>query len=394
MATHSRAADEPYTHHFMTTVERVDGQRVALEETYFYPEGGGQPADRGTLDGVTVSDVQTVDGEIVHILDGEPSFEAGSFVSASVDEEFRRYCMRAHTASHALYGAARTRFEGLGYGGFDISPEKVRVDLETVTPIDDEDLVELESLVNRVVWEDRGVSWESVPREQALAREDVAFNTATEEGVTDAETVRLVEIEDWDVAACGGTHVRSTSEIGPVAVLDRSNPGEGQTRVTFTVGPAAIDHRAHERREAMAAARRLDTTTTDLAGAVETLRDEREAARERHEALRERYVDSQLDALNTVERDGLAWLVGALDGVDANALAEQAQSLAGERAAVVVLVAADGSSLAVATAGERDATALVERATDAFGGGGGGSETVAQGGGLDASAADILDRYP
>lgn len=396
MASESRASEEPYTHHFMTTVESVDGTRVTLEETYFYPEGGGQPADKGVIDGVRVTDVQTVDETVVHHVEKPPSFGAGDFVSASVDDDFRRYCMRAHTASHALYGAGRRLFEGLGYGGFDIGPEKVRVDLETAEPIEDDDLIELERLVNRVVWEDRPVRWEEVPSEQALSREDVAFNVATRAGVEDAETVRLVEIEEWDVAACGGTHVRATSEIGPVTVLSRSNPGEGQTRVTFTVGPGAIQHRASERRAAMAAARTLDSTRTDLDDAVAELREERDTARAAYDDLLDDYVARQIAGLreDIVEVDGETWLVGSIDGLGANDLADRSQSLAGDAADMVVLVSSDGSALAVATDGDASATALVERATDAFGGGGGGSNTVAQGGGLDASVNEIVDLYP
>ncbi len=70
------------------------------------------------------------------------------------------------------------------------------------------------------------MTWEEIPRDEALDRDDIAFNTKTEEGI-EGETVRVVTIEDWDVAACGGIHVGNTREIGPVTVLGRSNPGEG-----------------------------------------------------------------------------------------------------------------------------------------------------------------------
>lgn len=393
MAGQSHGPEEPYTHHFMTTVERVDDDRVVLEETYFYPEGGGQPADRGSIDGLSVVDVQTVDGEVVHVLEGVPSFGAGDFVSGSVDEQFRQYCMRAHTASHALYGAGRRLFEDLGYGGFDISPEKVRVDLSTSGAIDDDALVELERLVNEVVWEDRSVSWSQVPREDALARGDVAYNAATEEGVTDDESIRLVEIDGWDVAACGGTHVSETSEIGPVTVLDRSNPGEGLTRVTFAVGPDAIDRRARDHESALAAARALDVSVRGLPRGVADLQNQYDALQTDHEQLRERYVRTQIDGIEVQRADGVTWLVGPVDGLDANGLAEWSQEYLGD-GNVVVLVADDGSTLAAATDGSRDARDLVDRATDTFGGGGGGSETVAQAGGLDATAAEICELYP
>lgn len=225
----SKAPDDPETLTFDATVEE-GGEKIVLSETYFYPAGGGQPADRGTLGGCEVLDVQTIDGDVVHTIEGE--IESRTTVTGEIDPEFRRYCMRAHTASHILYGAGRKLFEDLGYGGFGITSEKIRVDFRTSSQIDDETLVELEQLVNRCIWESRNVTWNRMPRAEALDRDDIAFNTKTEEGIT-GETVRVVEIDCWDVAACGGTHVPNTRRIGSVSVLDRSNPGEGLTRVEF-----------------------------------------------------------------------------------------------------------------------------------------------------------------
>jgi alanyl-tRNA synthetase len=402
----SLAPDEPDVTTFETPVAAVapgsgDGRpEVVLGETYFYPEGGGQPPDRGTVAGVPVTDVQAADGRVIHRLAEPLPAEEGETVACAVAPAFRRYCRRAHTASHVLYGAGRRLFDDLGYGGFGItapavddgvvSGGKVRVDLRTPDGIDDDALVELERLTNRTVWDSRAVSWRRVPADEALDREDVAFNTKTEEGVT-GDTVRLVEIDGWDVAACGGTHVADTAEIGPVTVLDRSNPGEGLTRVEFAVGPRAVDRRATDHRAALGAARALGTAVADLPDGVAKLQDERDDLRSELSALRERYVDARVASLRetVVERDGREWLVGSVEGLDANALADRAGALAGEAAAVVALVAAD-ASLAVATDGTVDANDVVTAVTDRFGGGGGGSPTVAQAGGIDADPDAVV----
>ncbi|MDG5777756.1 alanyl-tRNA editing protein, partial [Haloarculaceae archaeon H-GB1-1] len=338
MATHAPA--EPYVTSFEATVERVEDREVVLDATYFYPEGGGQPADRGTLGGVEVVDVQKGDGEVVHTLSESPDFEADDDVAGEVDETYRTYCMRAHTASHVLYGAGRRLLDDLGYGGFGITDEKVRVDFTTPTEIDDEVLVELERLVNRAVWESRPVSWENLPQEEALELDDIAFNTKTEEGVTGDETVRVVTVGEpasgegdvWDVAACGGTHVENTREIGPVTVLDRSNPGEGMTRVEFAVGPAAIERRADAHRAAREAARTLDTRPLDLPEMVESVADERDELEAELDDLQEMAVDARIAELQeeTFERDGQSWLVGDVPGLDANGLADTAQDIAGD----------------------------------------------------------------
>ncbi|WP_049899665.1 serine-tRNA(Ala) deacylase AlaX [Halococcus agarilyticus] len=385
------APAEPYTTEFEAVVESRDDDELVLDETYFYAESGGQPPDRGTLAGERIVDVQERDGEIVHTLADAPAVEVGETVAGRIDPAFRTYCMRAHTASYMLYGAGRRLFDDLGYGGFDIDEHKVRVDFATPTAIDDAALVTLERLVNRAVWDSKDVTWETAPREAALARDDVAFNTKTEEGIA-GEAVRLVDVDGWDVAACGGTHVRNTREIGPVAALDRSNPGEGVTRVEFAVGPAAIQRRSAEKTAALDAAAALETRVTDLPDAVARLRDERDALAAERTGLQERLVESRLDELRetVVERDGHRWLVGTVDHLDTNELAERANDLAGSAADAVALVGADGESIAVATDGEIDASRVVDDLTAEFGGGGGGSETVAQAGGFDADPEKLV----
>jgi alanyl-tRNA synthetase len=386
----SRAAAEPYVTEFETTVERVDGG-VVLSESYFYPESGGQPADRGRIADHRVVDVQRVDGDVVHTLDAAPSLEPGDSVRGVVDADFRTYCARAHTASHVLYGAGRRLLDDLGYGGFGIGEEKIRVDLATSTDIDDDTLVEVEQLVNRAVWDSRDVTWEELPREEALSREAVAFNAKTEEGVA-GEEVRIVEIDGWDVAACGGTHVRNTREIGPVTLLERSNPGEGLTRVEFAVGLAGIERRGAVASAARAAARELDTGPLDVDSAAARLVEERDRLADQVETLREQVVEARLAELRnaTVTRDGREWLAGRVPTDDANALAEFAGELVDGSPAVAALVGENGGYVAVATDGSVDAGSVVDDVTTEFGGGGGGSPTVAQGGGLDADPEEVV----
>jgi len=434
--TASRAPADPEVREFEATVESVDGREVVLSETFFYAESGGQPADRGTIDGVLLDDVTERDGRVVHVLAEEPpeSIAVGETVSAIVDDAFRTYCARAHTASHVLYGAARRTCDELGYAGFDISAEKVRVDLTTADPIDDEDLAELERLANRAVWDSLPVSWETLSEEAARATEGIAFNTKTEEGaMSGSEAVRVVTIggggpadaggegsdaggekdagsEDgendaaaWDVAACGGTHVRNTSEIGPISVLDRSNPGEGVTRVEFAVGPTAIDHDAAVHAAALDAATSLDARVGDLPEAVDRLRDEVDRLEGELRDARTDLLAARLSELPTTEVDGATVAVGTVDDADPNDLRGPAETfLGGDDAPDAVAAVGTGSApfVVVSVAGDAagggddgaglDAGGVVSAVTDEFGGGGGGGPTFAQGGGLDADPDAVV----
>jgi alanyl-tRNA synthetase len=268
------------------------------------------------------------------------------------------------------------------------------VDFTTTTDIDDATLVELERLTNRVVWDARDVSWERVPKQEALDRENIAFNTKTEEGVlSGSDTVRVVTVDDWDVAACGGTHVSNTREIGPVEVLSRSNPGEGLTRVEFAVGPTGIDDRAETKRAALAASRELGISVAGLPERVADLRDERDRLESELHDLEAEVLDARLADLPTEQRDGLTWRVGTVAGFDANTVGDRLKSLVGEAGDVLAVVGSGDSRfvvVAVTGAAAADAGDIVDRVTDEFGGGGGGGPTFAQGGGLSADADDVV----
>jgi alanyl-tRNA synthetase len=434
----SLAAGEPYTTRFEATVDAIDGRDVELSSTYFYPESGGQPADTGRLRDHRVVDVQSrEDGTVVHTLAEPPTFGVGATVLGHIDRARRLYCMRAHTASHVVYGAARRCMDDLGYGGFGISVrprtpagattsegddrepatapadgdgrDKVRVDFLTSTDVDDDVLVELESLANRTVWESRDVDWAVMPETEARALDGIAFNDKTEEGVFGVdESVRVVTVggaavaagepagETWDVAACGGTHVRNTREIGAVSVLERSNPGEGMTRVEFAVGPAAIEQRAADKRALLAASRALGTSTSEVPDAIRRLQGDVESLREKVDSLQRGVLADRVDSAASAQTDGEDAVVADLAAVDvdANDVEAVARDAAGDRANVVVLVGEDGGTFVVVAASADasvDADAVVDDVTDAFGGGGGGSPTFAQGGGVDAESDEIVN---
>ncbi len=416
--TASRAAAEPDVREFEATVENVDGREIVLSETYFYAEAGGQPADRGTLAGTLVENVRERDGEVVHVLAEPAGIEAGETISGVIDDDFRTYCMRAHTASHVLYGAARRIRDGLGYAGFDISPEKVRVDLTADEPLDDADLVELERLANRAVWDSLPVTWETLPEAEAREVEGVAFNEKTEEGAMGGdEAVRVVTVEGWDAAACGGTHVRNTAEIGTIETLDRSNPGKGVTRVEFAVGPTAIDRDAAVHAAALEAATAVDADVDGLVAAVERLREENDRL---ESELRETTADllgARLREFGTTEIGGARWAIGTVEDAEPNDLREPAEAIlregsdagdgdegvdaadapdalaaVGPGPAPFVVVAASPETNGGENEHEAvDAGAVVDAVTDEFGGGGGGGPTFAQGGGLSAEPEAVVD---
>jgi len=211
----------------------------------------------------------------VHTLDETADFEAGETVSGQVDETFRTSSMRAHTASHVVYGVGRKLFDGHGYGGFDIGEDTIRMDFDTSDDADAVNALTIQRMANEAVWDSRAVNWYEMDATEARNDEDIVFNLGENADATD--TVRIVEIEGWDISACGGTHVENTVEIGPIRVTDISNPGADLVRVKYAVGPTAIQQQIEERRGATRAADILDTSVTDLPRRAEDLLDEAEA---------------------------------------------------------------------------------------------------------------------
>lgn len=378
-------AREPEQLDFESEVVACNGTEVELADTYFFAESGGQPADRGTLGGVEVADVYYADGRTVHVLAEPPECSVGDRVDGVIDAEFRRYCQRAHTASHVVYGAARRELDELGYGGFAVDQEKVRIDVESDSAIDDAMLITLEEHANRAVWESRSVDWYSMSTDDAMAAPDVAFNVATEEEVfSDASEVRIVEITGWDRAACGGTHVRNTAEIGLIRMLDRSNPGSGLTRVEFAVGPTAIDHQARLHADARRAARTADATPGRLTDAIQEMRSVIETRDDRVRTLERMVLEERLATAPRTESNDLTWVVQTVPEVetDTTTTVLRDQRDHGVEDVFVTVSGESRSSISVGTNGDVDASEVINRVTDTLGGGGGGGSELAQGGGI------------
>ena len=222
-----------------------DGE-VVLNQTAFYPEGGGQPSDGGTLvaedDVCKVVDAQKLQGAngpvVVHRIDGK--LKVGAMVRGRVDWGRRLSHTRHHTATHIMLGAAR-RVLGphVWQAGAQKGADRSRVDVQHYRRISDEELREMEQLVNVVVMEDLPVDKTWMPRDEAERRYGFQLYQG---GVPPGRDIRVVRIQDFDVEACAGTHVRSTSEVGPVKIVRTERVQDGIERIEFTAGLAAVKH--------------------------------------------------------------------------------------------------------------------------------------------------------
>jgi len=221
---------------FTATVDQVADEYLVLDGTYFYPEGGGQPADHGTLswDGgsATVRDVQKKGGDVRHYLDGvEGELPVpGDQVEGKVDEERRWKLRRMHTAQHVVSKVVLDEF-GAQTAGNQIHTDRSRIDFEP-GDFSSEDVNTIESRANAVLESDLPV------KKSEMARAEAEDRTPEGRGLLDlipdhVDPLRMVEIGDFDLCPCGGTHVDHLSEVGRIHITGRTSKGADIDRIEF-----------------------------------------------------------------------------------------------------------------------------------------------------------------
>lgn len=222
---------DAYLREFDARVTRVDGSVVYLDRTAFYPTGGGQPHDLGTLAGVPVVEVRKEGDDVRHVLD-RPSPSAGETVHGVVDWERRYQLMRTHTALHILCGVIWRNFGAQVTGG-NMEPLKARMDFE-LEAMSGEFGTQVEELANQQIAAARPIHVRILPREEAFRIPDLIRTKINllPEGISQ---VRVVDIEGLDLQADGGTHVASTREVGRIAVTGHESKGRSNKRLRISV---------------------------------------------------------------------------------------------------------------------------------------------------------------
>jgi misacylated tRNA(Ala) deacylase len=210
----------------------VDGRRVALDRTAFYATGGGQPHDTGTLAGAAVLDVRK-EGDLVWHTLGEGALpDAGDAVEGEIDWDRRYALMRTHTALHVLCGVIWHEWRVPVTGG-NMEPLSARMDFE-LDPTPEGFGARVEELVNAELAADRPIEVTFLPRAEAVLDEDLIRTKVSliPESVTE---IRVVDIVGLDRQADGGTHVRSTGEVGRIKVVKTESKGKGNKRIRLEV---------------------------------------------------------------------------------------------------------------------------------------------------------------
>ncbi|MFB6300639.1 MAG: alanyl-tRNA editing protein [Halobacteriales archaeon] len=227
-------ADDVYS--FSATVEEATEDYLVLDGTYFYPEGGGQPADHGRIeweDGhAEIVDANKNHGDVRHhigSLSGELPVE-GETVEGQIDEERRQKHRRMHTAQHIVSRVVLDEY-GATTAGNQIHADRSRIDFEPAD-FDDEDITFIENESNAIIDRNLSVIKEQRPRDRVEA--EVDEGRALLDLIPDhVDPLRVVEIDGYDMCPCGGTHVDQLSEIGHIDIINRESKGKDTVRIEF-----------------------------------------------------------------------------------------------------------------------------------------------------------------
>ena len=377
---------DPYLREFdatlVDTVSHEGRTALVLDRTAFYPTSGGQPHDVGAFGDVQIVDVvDAEDGRILHIADRAPS---ATTLHGTIDWTRRFDHMQQHTGQHVL-SAAFDRLLGARTESFHMGVESSTIDLGR--EVSGPDIARVEDDANRIIWENRPVAIRFAgPDEIASLR---LRKDPKREG-----TLRLIDVEEYDLSACGGTHVSQTGAIGLIAVASVER-FRGGSRITFLCGGRALAGYRVLRDAVAGSVRALSVLPPELPGAIERLQADAKQLRRQVRDFQVQVAEQEADQLaaKAVEIAGWPVVAASLPAWDAAGLKVLAARIAQHPTHVAVLVGGPEPLPIVVARGPEaglDSGALLRQLLTRHGGKGGGRPELAQGGGLTSAAEDVL----
>jgi alanyl-tRNA synthetase len=359
--------------------ERVSGWvAVTLDRTAFYPTGGGQPSDTGTLNETRVVECLDMEDEgVLHVLQGR-SLAVGASVKGRVDWPRRLDHIQQHTGQHILSQAFVSLFNA-ETRGFRVLDGYSEIDVALDVPTD-EKIERAVELANRIIWEDHPIHIRQVTKEEA------ASLPLRKESAREGE-LRLIEIEGFDLTPCGGTHARASGEVGIIAVRSFER-AKGLARIEFVAGGRALADYNRANRTARSVAAMFSVGRDEISTSVARLLEENKQLTRRVRTLEEitaRVEAEELLTKATVLNDGVRLCAQVFEERDAESLKKLALALIAHPKTVALLGSREGEAARLVFARSADASgdmnALMRSSCALLEGRGGGRADMAQGGG-------------
>ena len=369
---------------FKATVTYSDKSGICLDNTLFYPEGGGQLCDTGYLEWnktkSKIIDVQKVGDVVLHKTEGQ-SPPVGTQIIGLVDDERRSSLSRHHTATHLIGAAAR---EILGthvwQAGASKSIDRARLDITHHRRLTRDVIESIESRVNSLILEDHKISTKFYTREEADRKYG---NTLYQGGAPKYKQVRVVEIPNVDAQACAGTHVQSTSKVEAVKVLRTERIQDGVERIEFSAGPAAIKAAQRERALLEQTAEELGVPVEQAPNAAQKFVKEWKDLRSKVSSLEKELASFKSSKVEYEKIGNINFYMDNLGETDSGEIQKLVRKITSNEGNLAAIGFSKGSKGSIVLAGSDslsiDCGSILKEAISSVGGSGGGKSSYAQG---------------
>ena len=360
---------------------------VTLEETVFFPTGGGQPHDVGKINDVVVFDVEEIDGEIRHYI-AEPLLEVGEAVEMEINWQRRFDFMQQHTGQHLLT-ASFVELYGIQTTSFHLGKELVTIDLD-VKKVTDEQLLEVEKRANQIILENRPIETKWVNKEE-LATYPLRKKVAVE------EDIRLVIIPDFDYNGCGGTHPSSTGQIGTLKILD-TEMQKGHVRVHFVCGNRVLNQLHRKQKTLQEVTHLLSASEDGVVNSVKVLLDNGKKHEKTLDEAQQQLLNYEVKEIVGDMKEGTTSIELVFQQRSIQQLQKLARLIVTEATTTQLIFIAENDGLlqivlARGTDNQMNMKQLIAQILPIINGKGGGSETFAQGGGAtDLTGEQLLEK--
>lgn len=385
---YKNAYQKEFTSIVLEVIELKGKFGIILEKTCFYPEGGGQLGDKGKIDKITVLDTQFKDGEIIHIT--EKSLEIGKKVKGRIDWARRYKFMQNHTAQHILSESFLKELRGETFS-VHLGENSLTLDVG-LSKLTWSDVYKVEKLANKIISENRQIETHWVSKDDLDK-----FPLRKKPKVN--EDIRIVEVGEFDYSPCGGTHIRSSSELGTLKVLKWIKVKKG-FRVEFICGERALSDYQWKNKMILEIAEFLAVKKKDLKDSVEKLFEENKNQRKQVEELQYKLLKDKFNreinqtqkiegipVVKLIFNDGNFKIIRKIvtDLIDVEKCIILTANIANNKANLIFARSSNGAENQV------QMNTLIKLATVKINGKGGGKPNFAQGGGDSDDLEKVLD---
>lgn len=363
-------------------VIKIFDNLVVLDKTIFYPRGGGAEPDTGEIEGSKVLDVEKRGEIIIHTLDTTSGLKEGQVVTCRVNKKRREGITTHHTATHIINGAARAVLGNhVWQEGTKKTPEKAYLNITHYKYPSEKQINQIEKLANTIV--KKNLKIRKILMDRTEAEQKFGFRIY-QGGAVPGKKLRIIDIEGWDVEACGGLHRNSTGEVGKILITKVEKPHDGLIRLSFRAGKSSEEWEESRKRILKESAKILGVRESELPKAVKKLFSKWKTLRKKVEQKKKKKIEKLIKGIKPDRIGSVDFIAREIPNADMDQLQLISKNLTKDNTFIILFGLKD-KIYVFCSAGKNiniNAGLMVSKICSELGGRGGGSRYIGQGFGL------------